>query len=59
MKIPRFNAFSRNVNTINLKTFSHTWWNIKIRAASTRKFTTLRSSERNMKGCILEANLEG
>ena len=30
VKIHRFNAFSRKVNTIKLKNFSHTWWNIQV-----------------------------
>ena len=32
--MPRFNAFSRNMNTVNLNFFSHTWWNIKPRENS-------------------------
>ena len=28
IKMPQINAFSRNVNSINLKVFP-TWWNIK------------------------------
>ena len=30
-----FNAFCRNVNTITLKKFPHTWWNIQVRENST------------------------
>ena len=32
VKMHRFNAYSRNVNTIN---FSHIWWNIQVRENST------------------------
>ena len=30
VKISQINAFSRNVNSINLKIFTATWWNIKV-----------------------------
>ena len=52
VKIHRFNAFSRNVNTIKLKKFSHTWWNIQVRENSTsilereKTLTSLKKYER-------------
>ena len=45
--MPRISPFSRNMNSINLKVFP-TWFNIKP-----------WEIYRNMKGCILEPNLEG
>ena len=35
VKMHRLNAFSRNVNTINQKKNSYTWWNILVRENST------------------------
>ena len=61
VKIPRFNAFSRNANTINLKNLCHTWSNvqfIKIRQAFWREIKPW-GVLKNIKRCILEANLSG
>ena len=35
IKMQRLSAFSGNVNTINWKKFSHTWWNIQVTKNST------------------------
>ena len=56
VKMHRFNSFS-NVNT--MKTFSHTWWNIKVRENWTRileRDKTLRSLKKWE--CIPEVNIE-
>ena len=52
VKMLRFNAFSRNMNTINLKNPSHTSWNIQV-------WEKIQGVYRNIKECILDAYFEG
>ena len=61
VKMSRLNALFRNVNTINLGIFPthggiYKW--VKIQQAFWREWKSWRVY-RNMKGCILETNLEG
>ena len=63
VKMPRINAFSRNVNSINLKVFpTHSGiskFETKFNNHSGGREIKPWGAYRNMKGCIFEANLEG
>ena len=48
VKMHRFNAFSGNVNTINWKKFSHTWWNIQV----TKNSTSILEKDKPPKKCL-------
>ena len=56
--MPRINAFSRNMNSITLKIFPT---NGGIEKFERNFWTEIKpwGVYRNIKGCILEANLEG
>ena len=54
----RINAFSRNVNSINLKNIEYRENVEKIKQAFWKEIKPYRVY-RNMKRCIFEANIEG
>ena len=62
VKVPWINAFSRNFSSINLNVFPHVMEYKSLRENSTsilKRDKAIEGVYRNMKGCVLEANIEG
>ena len=60
--VPWINAFSRNFSSINLNVFPHMMEYKSLRENSTsilKRDKAIEGVYRNMKGCVLEANIEG